>query len=116
MWRGRASGHAVECGSPLPEGSRRSRRYCSAACRTKAWRWKREREEWWRSNKEFAAALREGRPYHRPRQRCPVCKGWWFTGEATGGNRKRVDALYCSPRCRTRAYRQRRSRSEGVTP
>jgi hypothetical protein len=63
-----------------------------------------------------APALREGRPYHRPRQRCPVFKGWWFTGEATGGNRKRVDALYCSPRCRTRAYRQRRSRSEDVTP
>ncbi|QDO01735.1 hypothetical protein FNV65_40915 [Streptomyces sp. S1A1-8] len=33
-----------QCGSPLPEGSRKSRRYCSAACRTKAWRWKRERK------------------------------------------------------------------------
>lgn len=105
-----------QCGIPLPEGSRRSRRYCSAACRTKAWRWKREREEGWRTNVEFVAALREGRPYHRPKKRCPICKGWWFTGEATGGNRKRVDALYCSPRCRTRAYRKRHSRSEGVTP
>ncbi|MEU1036153.1 hypothetical protein ABZ402_47380 [Streptomyces mirabilis] len=77
---------------------------------------KHEREEWWRSNVDFAAALREGRPSRRPKKRCPVCKGWWFVGEVTGGNRKRVDALYCSPRCRTRAYRQRQSRSEGVTP
>ncbi|MFF2126558.1 hypothetical protein ACFVW1_14355 [Streptomyces olivochromogenes] len=38
-------------------------------------------------------ALREGRPYRRPK-RCPVCDGWWFVSEVTGGNRKRVDALY----------------------
>ncbi|MER5619277.1 aldo/keto reductase [Streptomyces sp. NPDC002215] len=49
-------------------------------------------------------------------KRCPICKGWWFTGEVTGGKRKRVNAVYCSPRRRTRAYRQRASRSEGVTP
>ncbi|WP_181800373.1 hypothetical protein [Streptomyces ipomoeae] len=103
-----------QCGTALPEGSRRSRRYCSAACRTKAWRWRREREEWFQTNVEFVAALREGRPYRRPKVRCPVCKGWWFVGE-TSAVRKRVDAVYCSPRCRTRAYRQRRSRSEGVT-
>ncbi|MCA1224238.1 hypothetical protein, partial [Streptomyces sp. 8L] len=85
-----------QCGRPLPGESRSSRRYCSAACRTKMWRWKREREQWWQTNVEFAAALREGRAYHRPRKRCPVCKSWWFTGEATGGTRKRVDAVYCS--------------------
>lgn len=105
-----------QCGIPLPEGCRRSCRYCSAACRKKAWRWNREREERWHSNVEFAAALREGRSYHHPKKRCPICKGWWFTGEITGGKRKRVDAVYCSPRCRTRAYRQRASRSEDVTP
>ncbi|MYW18343.1 hypothetical protein GT039_22885 [Streptomyces sp. SID2955] len=105
-----------QCGGPLPEGSRRSRRYCSSACRTRAWRRKRERERWWQSIVEFAAALREGRAYRRPKKRCPVCNGWWFTGEVTGGKRKRTDARCCSPRCRTRAYRLRRSRSVGVTP
>ncbi|QFZ79176.1 hypothetical protein GFH48_38595 [Streptomyces fagopyri] len=102
------------CGGPLPEGSRKSRRYCSTACRTRGWR--REREQWWRTNVEFAAALREGRPYRRPKKRCPVCKSWWFVGEVVGRPRRRVDALYCSPKCCTRAYRPRQSRSAGVTP
>lgn len=105
----------AQCALDLPEGCRSSRRYCSAACRTRAWRQMREREEWWRSNVEFGIALREGRPYRRPKVRCPVCKTWWYIGEAPRTVRKRVDAVYCSPRCRTRAYRQRRSRSEGVT-
>ncbi|MCX4707177.1 hypothetical protein [Streptomyces sp. NBC_01373] len=104
-----------QCAIPLPDGSRQSRRYCSPACRMKAWRWRQEREEWWDSNADFIAALREGLPYHRPKVRCPVCKGWWYVGEAPSWLRKRVDAVYCSPRCRTRAYRERRSRSEGVT-
>ncbi|MEW1677967.1 hypothetical protein AB0O47_32740 [Streptomyces noursei] len=104
-----------QCGAELPEGSRRSRRYCSAACRTKAWRWQRERDAWWEGNADFIAALREGRPYHRPKVRCPVCEGWWYVGEAPSWLRKRVDAVYCSPKCRTRAYRERRSGSEGIT-
>lgn len=41
-----------------------------------------------------ATALREGRPFRRPKKRYPVCKGWWFVGEVTGGNRERVDAPY----------------------
>ncbi|MEU6497839.1 hypothetical protein ABZ890_47220 [Streptomyces sp. NPDC046984] len=36
-----------------------------------------------------------------------MCKGWWFVREADiGTRRKRVDALYCSPCCRTRAWRE----------
>ncbi len=54
-------------GSPLPQDSHRSRRCCSAACHTKAWRRRREREEGWRTNVEFATAPRAGRPYHRPK-------------------------------------------------
>jgi hypothetical protein len=41
----------------------------------------------------------------RPKSRCPVCGRSWYTGF-----RKRVDAVYCSRKCATRAWRQRTGR------
>ncbi|GAA2159728.1 hypothetical protein [Actinomadura napierensis] len=38
----------------------------------------------------------------QPKAKCPVCGRWWWVGL-----RKRSDAVYCSPKCRTVAWRER---------
>jgi hypothetical protein len=55
-------------------------------------------------------------PDRRPKKTCPVCGHKWFDGAITNAySSKRTDAMYCSPACRTRAWRERRSRSVDVT-
>ncbi|MFD9033319.1 hypothetical protein ACFVZW_19520 [Streptomyces sp. NPDC059567] len=103
-----------QCGMELPEGSRRSRRYCGAACRTRAWRVARARWAAIDAGGEAYRALIEGRRHPWPRFRCPECGATWYASASPLGTRKRSDSRYCSPRCRTRAWR-RRSRSARVT-
>ncbi|MDF5757340.1 hypothetical protein [Spongiactinospora sp. TRM90649] len=107
---GRRGGRRCDnCEFALPEGARASRRFCSGACRAEQWRKLR------RSREVYAAAVAElavlgiGRGpsagelrAQRPKARCPVCGQWWWVGL-----RKRADAVYCSPRCRTAAWRER---------
>jgi hypothetical protein len=102
------------CGIALPEGSRRSRRYCGATCRRRAWRLVRARRAQLDAGGEAMPALTEGRRHPWPRFRCPEYGSTWFTGETPFGIRKRSDSRSCSPRCRTRAWRKR-SRSAAVT-
>lgn len=103
-----------QCGTELPDGSRRSRRYCGSACRTRAWRVSRAREAAIEAGGQALQALIEGRPHPWPRFRCPECGDTWYAADTPLGTRKRSDSRWCSPRCRTRAWR-RRSRSAAVT-
>ncbi|MEU5839183.1 hypothetical protein ABZ820_36765 [Streptomyces diacarni] len=59
-------------------------------------------------------AVLEGRRHPWPRFTCPECGSTWYSADTPFGKTKRSDSLYCSPRCRTRAWR-RRSRSGDVT-
>lgn len=104
-----------QCGTPLPDGSRKSRRYCGATCRTKAWRTAKARREAIDAGGVALKALIEGRRHPWPRFTCPECGSTWYSADAPFGKTKRSDSLYCSPRCRTRAWRRRHSRSEDVT-
>ncbi|MBC3844746.1 hypothetical protein GXW82_44645 [Streptacidiphilus sp. 4-A2] len=93
----------------LPPGSRRTRRFCSARCRTRCWRELRARRAQIESGGEALRAVVEGRPHPWPRHHCPECGARWHYGDAPAWNHKRADAAYCSPRCRTRAWRKRRT-------
>ncbi|GGX36722.1 hypothetical protein GCM10010353_59860 [Streptomyces chryseus] len=84
------------------------------ACRTKAWRLQQARRAQIDAGGEAMRALLEGRPHPWPRFRCPECGSRWSASDTPFGIRKRSDSRYCSPRCRTRAWRKR-SRSKGVT-
>ncbi|MGC4857362.1 hypothetical protein ACLQ24_29350 [Micromonospora sp. DT4] len=76
------------CGAPVPRaGAGRPGRYCSPACRTRAWR------------RRSARAIGETKT--RDETRCPVCGA---SVPRAGVGRP---ARYCSPACRTRAWRQR---------
>ncbi len=63
---------------------------------------------------EALKAVLEGRRHPWPQFRCPECGSTWYSSDTPFGKRKRSDSRYCSPRCRTRAWR-RRSRSGDVT-
>jgi hypothetical protein len=103
-----------DCGLALPAGSRSSRKYCRAACRSEQWRkLKRSGELYAAAVEELAAAgLRRGPTgaemrAAQPSARCPVCgRTWWVSLQ------KRSDAKYGSHKCRSAAWRERR----GQTP
>lgn len=94
--------HCWVCGAVLPKGSTARRLYCGPACRAQAYR-DRQRVErigaLGRLNLK-ALALDDARLLRR--LHCPVC-GWM---NFAAGSRRR-DAVYCSARCRDRAYRCR---------
>ncbi|MGK4586010.1 hypothetical protein [Kitasatospora sp. HPMI-4] len=99
----------AQCRAELPQGSRRSRRYCSAACRTRGWRTMRARRAAIDAGGEAIRALLEGRPHPWPQFRCRECGSTWYAADTPFHTRKRSDAIYCSHRCRTRAWRRRRA-------
>jgi hypothetical protein len=80
------------CRAVLPKGSASSRRYCSARCRKRGWRYRQRKLE---LIGRAAAVFLGDVPYG------PACGGLVSI-------RKRTDSVYCSPRCRTRAWRMRR--------
>lgn len=103
-----------QCGTPLPDGSRKGRRYCAAACRTRAWRTAKARREAFEAGGAAIEAVGEGRCHPWPQFTCPECGSIWYSADALFGKIKRSDSQYCSPRCRTKAWR-RRLRSGSAT-
>ncbi|WP_130510007.1 TniQ family protein [Krasilnikovia cinnamomea] len=79
----------AECPTRLSPTARWNAKYCTEACRARAWR---------RTQRRLQAAAEGPR---RP-QRCPVCGQDIFTSDLV-----RTDTVYCSTRCRTRAWRAR---------
>ncbi|KLO50442.1 hypothetical protein ABW05_01845 [Mycolicibacterium senegalense] len=82
------------CGAPLSESVRGDALYCSAACRARHWRWTQRTRTRVRTMRGVSAA----------RAVCPVCGQDWIVGIE-----HRSSAIYCSHRCRTRAWRDKRS-------
>lgn len=97
--RGGAGRYCPGCGGVIPDQRRSDALYCSAACRARHWRWT-------RSARVRVRALRAA---DTPRARCPECGSAWVVGLE-----RRAGAIYCSHRCRTRAWR--RSRSQQLSP
>lgn len=83
------------CAKPLGDEVRADAQYCSAACRSRHWRWLRK-------SRSKITALRSA----ESQRTCAVCGKKWVAGAD-----HRADAKYCSHRCRTRAWRCR-SRSK----
>lgn len=80
------------CGERLRPEARADAVYCSAACRARQWR--RER----RLRKRVAAELSGA-----GRAVCPECGDSWVAGVD-----RRSNAVYCSRKCVTRAWRARK--------
>jgi len=79
------------CGDRLGPGARPAAVYCSSACRARQWRTDR------RLRKRLAA-VRGG----AGEAECPECGARWVVGVD-----RRSNALYCSKRCKVRAWRRR---------
>ncbi|MFI6603807.1 hypothetical protein ACIBHX_46890 [Nonomuraea sp. NPDC050536] len=97
-----------QCDRPLRVTARTDMRYCGTACRAKA---RRRRLRW---KKEFAAEMIATSMAHlqdRVGRRCPSCGVWFAPGVGI-----RRDARYCSPRCRTAAWRARQHASSAAQP
>lgn len=97
------------CGSTLPPESRRSRRYCTATCRTRAWRQLSAQRAALDAGGEAMRALLAGDSHPWPRFKCAECTSTWYSSGAPSGLRKRSGSRYCSSKCRTRAWRRRHS-------
>ncbi|QFZ72951.1 hypothetical protein GFH48_06465 [Streptomyces fagopyri] len=96
----------AQCREALPAGASASRRYCDSACRSRHWRRVRRPDEIYRRAVEQNCGVVRGE-FLRGQGRCPVCK-------VPVPLRKRTDSVYCSPKCRTRAWRRRRDTTEGA--
>lgn len=96
----------AQCGTVLPPGCRRSRRYCGSRCRSSAWwdthRRKRRVAEIIAVGGEQYRAWLTGTEPRRPRKTCPVCGKTWAAAIS------RTDAVYCRNACRQKAWRLRR--------
>ncbi|MFD4764243.1 hypothetical protein ACFWOJ_37145 [Streptomyces sp. NPDC058439] len=95
----------ASCGVRLPRGAPARRRYCDGACRAQAYRDRQTsdrimglalmlREAEWNDDTGMIRLLT-----------CPVCGRMTFAG---GGRRR--DAVYCSGKCRSRAWRRHTAR------
>ncbi|WP_143645479.1 hypothetical protein [Streptomyces swartbergensis] len=88
------------CGQKLPKGAGPNRRYCDATCRSRHWRRVQRQETVFQRAVQQGIEILAGGVDRYVEGRCPVC-GWSVS------LRKRRDAVYCSPKCRTRAWRLR---------
>jgi hypothetical protein len=79
------------CGERLRPGARPGAEFCSSVCRSRQWR--RERRL-----RQRLAAVRDG----TGEVECPECGARWVAGVD-----RRSDAVFCSPRCKVRAWRRR---------
>ncbi|ARF73800.1 hypothetical protein B7C62_17155 [Kitasatospora albolonga] len=80
------------CGRPLSSEAPARARFCSAVCRCRQWR------QGQRLRKRVAAELSGA-----GRAECPECGAIWVAGVD-----RRSNAVYCSRRCVTRAWRSRK--------
>ncbi|MDX2709607.1 hypothetical protein PV350_43370 [Streptomyces sp. PA03-6a] len=84
----------------LPRDAGPNRRYCDTACRSRHWRRVQRREEIYQRAVEQSLDLLRGGGELWVQGLCPAC------GRSVS-IRKRTDAVYYSPKCRTRAWRLR---------
>ncbi|PWS50891.1 hypothetical protein DLE01_15710 [Streptomyces sp. FT05W] len=90
------------CGARLPRDAVAGRRYCDAACRAQAYRERRAAERMFGVGVLLGGALETGDRATVRELTCPVCGTVTFAGAG-----RRRDAVFCSGRCRTRAWRTR---------
>lgn len=93
------------CGARLHTAASARRRYCDDACRAQAYRDRRTAERIWGLGLMLAEARSTGDTGMVRWLTCPVCGRITFVG----GDRRR-DTVYCSGRCRSRAWRRRAAR------
>lgn len=91
------------CGARLPGRASARRKYCDDVCRSQAYRERRATERVIGLGLVLAEAEWNGDTAVIDMLTCREC-GW---ATFPGGGRRR-DALYCSGRCRTRAWRRRK--------
>ncbi|MFE5563126.1 hypothetical protein [Streptomyces sp. NPDC056544] len=97
--------YCASCGARLPRSASARRRYCDDACRAQAYRDRR------RADRSFALGLMLAEAEWNGDTRmisiltCPECDRITFAGSS-----RRQDAVYCSGRCRSRAWRRRTAR------
>ncbi|NEB32894.1 hypothetical protein G3I62_28030 [Streptomyces sp. SID14446] len=90
----------AQCRALLPKDAGPNRRYCDTTCRSRHWRRVQRHEEiYQRAVYEGLQVIRG--EYLWAQGLCPVCG-------VSVSLRKRTDSVYCSPKCRTRAWRLRR--------
>jgi hypothetical protein len=89
----------------LPKDASARRRYCDDVCRAQAYRDRRTANRIMGLGLMLGEADWNGDTGMIRLLTCPVCGGMTFAG----GDRRR-DALYCSGRCRSRAWRLRAAR------
>jgi len=94
--------HCYICGAVLPKDATRRRLYCGSACRAKAYRERQTTERIGALGRLLLKAEATDDKRLLRRLLCPVCGRMTYAA----GSRRR-DAVYCSARCRDRAYRRR---------
>lgn len=91
----------AQCRKLLPkDDAGPNRRYCDTTCRSRHWRRVQRDEEIYRRAVYEGLQVIRGE-YLWAQGLCPVCG-------VSVSLRKRTDSVYCSPKCRTRAWRLRR--------
>lgn len=85
----------------LPGWVRRDAVYCCTSCRARHWRWVRR-------SRALVPVILDPSP--AVRVCCPECGTAW-----TAGVEHQAGAIFCSPKCRTRAWRRRKAVRDGVT-
>ncbi|MGW7613707.1 hypothetical protein ACWGKW_42055 [Streptomyces sp. NPDC054766] len=89
----------------LPKDAGPNRRYCDVVCRRRHWRRVQRHDEiYQRAVWEGLRVIRGETLYGQ--SRCRVC-------DLPVSLRKRTDSVYCSAKCRTRAWRLRRQAAVG---
>ncbi|GAA2904662.1 hypothetical protein GCM10010524_40660 [Streptomyces mexicanus] len=95
----------ASCGARLPRSASARRRYCDDVCRAQAYRARRASDRVMTLAMMLADAEWTGDTGMIRLLTCPECGRITFAG----GDRRR-DAVYCSGRCRSRAWRRRAAR------
>ncbi|WKK27833.1 hypothetical protein QZH56_36900 (plasmid) [Streptomyces olivoreticuli] len=96
-----------QCRAALPQDAGPNRRFCNTVCRSKHWRrMHRQVTVFQLAVARSIEAMGMAGEQAYVEGRCPVC-GWGVSV------RKRSDSVYCSKRCRTRAWRQRKRLADG---
>ncbi|MDT9701618.1 hypothetical protein [Streptomyces sp. P17] len=93
------------CGARLPRSASARRRYCDDVCRARWYREQRRTDRSWGLAMMLADAEWNGDTGIIRLLTCPEC------GQITfAGGHRRQDTVYCSGRCRSRAWRRRAAR------
>ena len=102
------------CGNPIIQNKRHTKRYCSDACKAKAWRVNHTpSEEKALTSKEKkdrrVTKMKETKASNVSQKVCPVCKRAFIVDGFTASK------IYCSDACSQRAYRNRLEEKQKAT-